>query len=259
MSNVCIIPARGGSKRIVKKNIKKFHGKPIIDYPIEAATQSNMFDEIIVSTEDQEIEDHALSRGCTVWHRDQRLAGDHTPVSAVILDALEDVSATYACVLTPTAAFVTDAHINNSFITMTKFAYQDRLGHKISPTTCMAAVVTEHSNRLLREDGFRWLHPVNPFYRNTRTQDMPKAVRDAGCLYWVDVLKFRQNPELWSNRTVAYYINQWRAIDIDTPDDWIMAELVYQALQLRKIKAKLDGKPESFLYEEDDRDYIIDE
>ncbi len=224
---LCIIPARGGSKRIPRKNIKDFQGKPIISYSIESALNSGCFDRVIVSTDDKEIAKVARQYGAeTPFVRPLELADDYAGTIPVIKQAIEwfeenDTTPQMVCCLYATAPFVTPEILKNAFqqlqcseadycFSVTSFASPIQRALKITQT-----------NRL------EMFHPEN---FNIRSQDLEEAYHDAGQFYWGTPKAFKQQTPLFSEAASPYVLPRYLVQDMDTPEDWIRAELMYQAL-----------------------------
>jgi len=225
MDRIAIIPARGGSKRIPRKNIKPFLGKPIIAYSIEAALNSNLFDEVMVSTDDEEIAEVAKKYGASVpFFRSKENADDH----ATLNDVLEEVMQGYeqlgkkydiGCCLLPTAPFITEGNlqkgynllISNTFDSvrpMARFSYPIQRAFKLG---AKGQVVMMH-----------------PELYKVRSQDLEVAYHDTGQFYW-----FRIPTLLKSSNRGAFEIAETEFQDIDTLTDWKLAEIKYQYLQKR--------------------------
>jgi N-acylneuraminate cytidylyltransferase len=228
MSNraIAIITARGGSKRILRKNIKDFCGKPMIAWPIEAVKVSGLFDHIIVSTDDTEIAEVAKEWGAEVpFMRPPELSDDHASTDSVVLHAVQESqriygSLRYGCCVYPTSPFLTTGDLNRGLDML--------LAHK---ATSAFPVVRydfpiEHAFLL---DGARpcarWPDKVNE-----RSQDLPDHYHDAGMFYWFDVEKFLAGSRLFCDDSVAFVIPSVRCQDINTPEDWEHAEIKFRAI-----------------------------
>jgi len=227
--NIAIIPARGGSKRIPGKNIKIFAGKPIIAYSILAALESELFDRVIVSTDSLEIAKVAKEFGAEVpFLRDAALAGDFTGTDEVLVDALEIVQnqmncpVKYLCCLYATAPFVRGKDLRRG--------YQDL----VESGAGTAFTVTNYSAPIFRSlklnDQGR-LVMIWPEFRNERSQDLPEAFHDAGQFYWADAQYYLKEKKLWSDDALPIYVDRQRVEDIDTPEDWIIAEKKFTLLE----------------------------
>jgi len=222
-----IIPARSGSKRIPGKNIKAFAGRPMIEYAIETAAKSDLFDEILVSTDSQEVQEIAIAAGASApFLRPEALSDDLTTTSAVLVHALNALglanSGGIACCIYSTTPFVLPQDLHD--------------GLKILASTGAASVFAAAEfaapvHRAFRQSKDGVLNLMWPEYRDTRTQDLPRAFHDAGQFYWVEIENFLKNPALLTPTSRAVEIPRWRAHDLDTPDDWRRAELVFTALR----------------------------
>lgn len=227
--NVAIITARGGSKRIPGKNYKKFAGKPMIAWPIEAAKKSGVFERIIVSTDSDEIARVALEYGAEVpFRRPAELADDLTPTAPVLAHALEWLCANgtepqYLCCLYPTSPFVRPDDLKRGLEIL-----------KESGAPC-AQSVTTFDFPILRAfkqmpDGslaFNW-----PEHEMTRSQDLPEFYHDAGQFYWFRVSDFQEQKRLVMPGARPVVLPRKRVQDLDTPEDWEAAEMMAQALGL---------------------------
>ena len=227
MKNLCIIPARGGSKRIPRKNVKEFLGKPIIAYSIEAALKSGLFDEVMVSTDDQEIAEIARQYGASVpFMRSAETANDF----ATTKDVLEEVLTGYQklgksfdamCCIYATAPLITAQDVKDAYGRLTQ-----------SDFTCVYPVV-QFSYPIWRcldvaEDGSMKRHW--PEYENSRSQDLPKEYHDTGTFYWY---KLKDNA-IQFGKIGAIIVPEERVQDIDTETDWLLAELKFKMLNERK-------------------------
>lgn len=225
---VAIIPARGGSKRIPRKNIRLFAGRPIIAYSIAAARASGLFDEVIVSTDDDEIAEIAQQHGAAVpFRRPPDLADDHATTVVVIRHALEwfagngrDID--LACCIYATAPFLRAADLG------------DGLAKLLDSGRSFAFSVTAFEFPIqralrLRPDGA--LDAFAPEHANTRSQDLEPAYHDAGQFYWGRAAAFREGRVLFSPESVPVILPRYLVHDIDTEEDWVRAELAYRALR----------------------------
>lgn len=222
MKNLCIIPARGGSKRIPRKNIKLFMGKPILAYSIEAALKSKLFDEVMVSTDDKEIASIALSYGAKVpFMRSARTSNDYAGLSDVIDEVLDQYNEigqhfdNWCCILS-TAPFVTNSLISSSYNVFINNVF-DTLRPVVKFSYPIQRAFT------MRENGK--VSFMYPEYSQTRSQDLETAYHDAGLFYWGTVAKgFKGN--VWG----GFEIDENYCQDIDTESDWTIAEIKYKAL-----------------------------
>jgi N-acylneuraminate cytidylyltransferase len=226
--NICIIPARGGSKRIPRKNIKKFCGKSMIGYSIEAALESKCFDKVIVSTEDAEIAEVSKSFGAEVpFIRPSELANDYIGTIPVIRHAIEwcndqgwqlrDVCCLYA-----TAPFVQAGAIQESYSQFRK----EGVDYCFTVTSFASPI--QRAIRITKENRVDMFNPEN---FNVRSQDLEEAYHDAGQFYWGSANSFKKNKLLFSIKSMPYILPRYLVQDIDTIEDWVGAENMYQALK----------------------------
>lgn len=226
--NVCIIPARGGSKRIPKKNIREFCGKPMIAHSIEAAKASGAFERIIVTTDSAEIAGVARQWGAEVpFMRPPEFSDDHATTDAVIIHALKclkegGVGVEYACCLYATAPFVQPDYLNKGLELL-----------KSTGATTGFSVTTFPSPifRGLRINEAGFLEMIWPEHRLTRSQDLPEAYHDAGQFYWLNVTKYMEAPRIYATDSVPIILPRHLVQDIDTFEDWTRAEMMYKQLQ----------------------------
>lgn len=213
---VAVIPARGGSKRIPRKNVKPFRGKPIIAYSIEAALRSGQFDKVLVTTDDEEIADTALAHGAHgVLPREGYLAGDKATLGEVMSGAVTELGGDdpYCCILA-TAPLVQPEDIIE--------------GRKmLEPGWDFVFSATEyafpvHRSLLQRPDG--GVEMLFPQHRLTRSQDLPTVIHDAGQFYWGTADAWRSMAPIFSDRARPVLLPRIRVVDIDTPEDWEIAE-----------------------------------
>lgn len=230
MGNLAIIPARGGSKRIPRKNIKEFLGKPIISYSIDAALRSGLFDEVMVSTEDKMIADIALQYGaCVPFYRSVENADDY----ATTLEVIDEVIERYKqegkkfdniCCIYPTAPFVSSSKLIEAFKLL--------IDQKYDAVVPVMAFSFPIQRSLKLEDGK--LSYNFPEYENSRSQDLEKLYHDTGQFYFLKVSELKQNKSLVPSHTGAIVISEMEAQDIDNENDWKLAELKYELLQNTK-------------------------
>ena len=224
---VALIPARGGSQRIPGKNIKNFHGKPMIAWSIAAARASGLFDEILVSTDDEAIA--AIAEECgavTPFRRPAALSDNQAITDTVVLHALEWLADAgrepeYLCCIYPTAPLLTGSDIVKVFT-----ALQESNAH----SAITAATFTHPVWRAMRQANDGYANYQWPEHRSARSQDLPELIHDAGQCYWVRVDAYRRDPRLINDRTVPVVLPRWRVQDIDTEEDWVMTERLF-ALQ----------------------------
>lgn len=228
MRVVAIIPARGGSKRIPRKNIRGFLGKPIIAYSIEAARDSNLFERILVSTDDEEIATVARHCGAEApFVRPPQLADDHTGTNAVVAHALrwldqQGSPASIACCIYATAPFVSAEAL--------------REGRRLllDSGKSFAFSVTRYEfpvQRALRLRADGSVEALQPQHESIRSQDFEPAWHDAGQFYWGRAEAFLDARPLHDGSSVGVPIPRHRVQDIDTLEDWDRAEAMYRALK----------------------------
>ncbi|GAA4430941.1 pseudaminic acid cytidylyltransferase [Pontibacter saemangeumensis] len=227
MKRIAIIPARGGSKRIPRKNIRDFLGKPIIAYSIEAALESGLFEQVMVSTDDGEIAEVARRYGARVpFLRSTATSDDFATTAAVLTEVLLAYATSgetydYGCCIYPTAPLVKTAFIRSAFELLTAKQYDSvfpvlRYGYPIW--------------RSLRIEGgkavMNW-----PEHLGSRSQDLPTAFHDAGQFYWFSVKGFLEKQALFTDNTGAVELSELEVQDIDNLTDWKMAEMKYKLMQ----------------------------
>jgi pseudaminic acid cytidylyltransferase len=220
--NIAIIPARGGSKRIPRKNIKEFNGKPMIAYSIEKALDTNLFDKVIVSTDDEEIAKVAESFGAEIpFIRPKDLADDFIGINPVINHALRNVQTDnykYACCIFATSPLLMiddlkESHkliLENEYkfiFSATDFPHPIQRGFKV-------------------KDNRKGLEMLFPEHYLTRSQDFPEWMHDAGQFYWGDIDSWLEESMSFDENSFAYKLPMWRVQDIDTFGDWERAEML---------------------------------
>lgn len=231
--NIAVIPARGGSKRIPKKNIRQFCGKPIISYSIKAAKETNLFDRIIVSTDSEEIAEVAKTYDAEVpFIRPAELSDDFTGTIPVLLHALNWLSkhgfaTDYFCCIYATAPFVRSEHLIEGLNLLKK---------RNATTAFSVATFSYPIFRALKIGDNGRIEMFWPEYENSRSNDLPEAYHDAGQFYWGDTDKFVRVKTFFSADAVPIVIPRYLVQDIDTPEDWETAEKMYSVLQMDKIK-----------------------
>ncbi|GLR18856.1 pseudaminic acid cytidylyltransferase [Portibacter lacus] len=224
MNILCVIPARGGSKRIPRKNIKPFLGKPIISYAISAAIESEVFSEIMVSSEDTEITSVAIKSGAKVpFKRSIENADDFSTTADVLLEVLNqyqniDQHFEYACCIYPTAPFVTGANLREAF----------KILKEQEKDVVIPVLSYEHPIQRALSIVNGKLEMVNPENATIRSQDLPQRYHDSGQFYFFKVANFLAQNTLWMKNAGAIILSHFDAHDIDTPSDWKMAELKFE-------------------------------
>jgi N-acylneuraminate cytidylyltransferase len=226
--NICVIPARGGSKRIPRKNIKEFNGKPIIAYSIEAALKSNCFDQVIVSTDDVEIVEVAKKYGAQVpFIRPTELSNDYAGTIPVIKHAIEwleenNNSIESVCCLYATAPFIQPQTISRAFQRL----QESKTDYCFSATSFTFPI--QRAIRITQNDKVEMFYPE---YFNVRSQDLEEAYHDAGQFYWGKAQAFKDELPIFSEVATSYILPRYLVQDIDTKEDWIRAEAMYKTLQ----------------------------
>lgn len=224
---IAVIPARGGSKRIPRKNIKNFSGHPMIAYAIRAAQKSQLFDRVIVSTDDSEIAEIAKSFGGEVpFIRPAALANDHTPTVPVIAHAIEELNIQgsapdFVCCIYPSVPLIRPDDLAEAY----QLLLSSKAGYCYPVTEYPSAI-----QRAMRRTPNGDLRPLYPENEWTRTQDLETFYFDAGQFYWGQASAWLSGLGLQSHGS-GLVIPQWRVVDIDTPEDWHRAELLFHALQ----------------------------
>ncbi|WP_308916538.1 pseudaminic acid cytidylyltransferase [Jannaschia sp. LMIT008] len=220
---LCVIPARGGSKRVPRKNVRPFAGRPMIEWSIAAALESGVFDRVAVSTDDPEIAEVARAAGAHVpFARPAALADDHTPTIPVIRHAIEalDAGAGPVCCLYATAPFVRAADLAAGLALLRRSGARFVLPVATFPFPVQRAVT-------LRRDGrMEMLHPEHAL---TRSQDLPETWHDAGQFYWGTRDAWFGEAPLIGPDSAALPLPRHRVQDIDTPEDWDRAEALFRA------------------------------
>lgn len=224
---IAVIPARGGSKRIPRKNIKPFAGSPMISYAINAARASGLFSHIVVSTDDEEIADISRKLGAeTPFVRPADLADDHATTASVIVHAIERCDSLgwqvgAVCCIYPAVPFLRAPDLVAAW----------KLYEASSADYCFpVAEFPSAVQRALHRDADGRLSPIDPANELVRTQDLKPAFFDAGQFYWGSKEAWLGNPRIHSNG-IGFVVPGWRAVDIDTADDWDRAELIHQIVQ----------------------------
>lgn len=224
---LCVIPARGGSKRIPRKNIKPFFGQPMLAYPIQAALKSGLFDAVVVSTEDEEIAEVARAHGAEVpFMRPDYLAQDDTATAPVLIHAVEwfalqghrveELTCIYPCTPFTTSELLQQAYCNWK--------------NSDAPYCFSVCEYPSAPQRALKQLPNGRVTSMYPEFRMTRTQDLDKAFFDAGQFYFTDAMTYQQGLSMHSEAALPFMLPRYLAHDIDTPEDWQLAELFYGLL-----------------------------
>jgi pseudaminic acid cytidylyltransferase len=231
MNKVAIIPARGGSKRIPRKNIKTFAGQPIIAYSINAAITSNLFDRIILSTDSEQIAEVGSSYGAEVpFMRPAELSDDFTGTAEVLIHSLNwltenDKFYPYFCCIYPTAPFLEKEYLVKGFNILRKNNATSAFSVTSFPYPIFRALKIEANNRIK----MFW-----PEHLHSRSNDLPDAYHDAGQFYWCDTKKFLKEKIVFSSDSVPVVLPRNLVQDIDTHEDWETAEKLYRAFKSHK-------------------------
>ena len=227
MNALAVITARGGSKRIPRKNVKPFLGKPIIQYSIEAAKESGIFSEIMVSTDDKEIAQISEEAGAAVpFYRSEASSNDFATTLDVLLEVVSEYEKRgkhfdYLCCIYPTAPFVTGQAIKTAMETLEN-EHADTVFPVVKfsfpPQRCMVV-----------EDGL--LKAKWPEYTQMRSQDLEPFYHDCGQFYCININSFLKQKKLMMDRVLPFYQDEINVQDIDTMEDWQIAEMKYKILK----------------------------
>ena len=224
---LAVIPARGGSKRIPRKNIKDFCGKPVIAWSIEAANASGLFDRIIVSTDDAEIAEVSKQWGAEVpFKRPDELANDYAGTTEVIAHATQwaleqgsDVDA--VCCVYATAPFIQVADLKRGWEALDSGDW----AYAFTATDFAAPIF-----RAFKQTAGGGIEMFFPEHFSTRSQDLPRALHDAGQFYWGRSSAWIEGKRVFDRTSIPIIIPRWRVQDIDTEEDWLRAELMLRAI-----------------------------
>lgn len=226
MKSLAIIPARGGSKRIPRKNIRPFLDKPIMAYSIEAALASGLFAEVMVSTDDEEIARVAREHGASVPFMRSTEASDDFATTAQVLEEVliqykaQGKSFEAACCLYPTAPFVTAALLQESYIRLSEGDFDT-----VFPVLKYSYPIWRSLKVEQGKAAMNW-----PEHLSSRSQDLPAAFHDAGQFYWLRVDAFLKDKRLFTDNSGVIERSELEAQDIDSETDWKLAELKYKLL-----------------------------
>ena len=231
MRILAIIPARGGSKRIPRKNIREFAGRPMIQHSIDAARLAGCFEEIMVSTDDEEIAHIARHAGAKVpFMRSEATANDFATTADVINEVLDRYASQgrefdAICCLYATAPFVSPRRLLQGAAIIES-------GEAKGAFTCVR--YSYPIQRCLVRDNEGYVKMMFPEYATTRTQDLQPTYHDAGQFYFITVESFRKHNTLWAPETLPIVLPESEVQDIDTPEDWEIAEMKYETNRLPK-------------------------
>jgi pseudaminic acid cytidylyltransferase len=233
--SVAIIPARGGSKRIPKKNIKEFYGKPLIVYSIQAAIESDIFDRIIVTTDDGEIASIAKKYGAEVpFVRPKELGDDFSTIGDVVKHALRwlkenDIKYDYACTIYATVPLLQSIYLKEALSCLKKSNAVNVFGAATMPFPI------QRSFKITENGRCKMFWPEN---YTARSQDLEEAYQDAGQFYWTDLNK-ASSENMFGDESIPIILPRYLVQDIDTPEDWEEAELKYESYKLKKERGIL--------------------
>lgn len=226
MSAVAIIPARGGSKRIPGKNIRDFLGKPILAYSIQAALESKLFDEVMVSTDDEEIASIANTYGANVpFFRSDQNSNDFATTVDVLIEVISQYKGSgklfdFGCCIYPTAPFVTAQRLIEGYELLVKNKYDS-----VFPITKFSYPIWRALK--IEKEKVKMIWPEN---MTKRTQDLPAAYQDAGQWYWSTCDKLLLNKCLWTDNSFGLELSDFETQDIDNEHDWRLAELKFSQI-----------------------------
>jgi len=223
--NVAIIPARGGSKRIPRKNVKPFLGKPMIAWSIETARRAGCFDRIVVSTDDEEIAEVATRNGAEApFRRPAALASDHAATVPVVAHAIEWLrqqgqAPDPVCCIYPTAPLMAADDLRRGLVLLRETGAD----YVVACTTYAYPI-----QRALRRDEAGRVAMLWPEHAATRSQDLPQVLHDAGQFYWGRAQAFVEGRTILGPAAAPLMVDRHRVQDIDTPEDWNLAEMLYR-------------------------------
>ena len=233
--NIAIIPARGGSKRIPRKNIRIFSGKPIIAWPIIAAKSSNIFDKVIVSTDDDEIAEVSRNNGAEIpFIRPKELSDDFTGTIPVIKHAINFLNKNSSkvenvCCIYATAPFVEEKYLLEGFKELKKNDVEYTFSVTSFPFPIQRAIRISENNRT------EMIFPEN---FNKRSQDFDEIYHDAGQFYWGKSSAWLEDKVLFANHSIPIKIPRYKVQDIDNEEDWIRAENMFNLIKNKNINNK---------------------
>lgn len=230
---IAVIPARGGSKRIPRKNVRPFHGRPMIAWPIAAALETGLFDHVVVSTDDPEIAEIAVAEGASApFLRPPELADDFTgviPVIAHAMTALEEImgeTPELVCAIYATAPFLSPVDLVRGHTAILDAPAQD---YAISVTPF--AFPVQRALKAVHSETGPGLAPLYPEFIRSRSQDLEEAFHDAAQFFWCRPSALIEHAPVFSPRSIPIMIAPERVQDIDTEYDWRRAELMFEALR----------------------------
>jgi pseudaminic acid cytidylyltransferase len=224
--SVAIIPARGGSKRIPRKNIKDFYGKPLIAYSIEVALESKIFDKVVVSTDDNEIADIAKKYGAEVIIRPKELADDYIGTWEVIDHAVDYLKKSgeefdFVCTIYATAPFLQSQYLKEGF---------EKLKNSDAINAFSATTMPFPIQRTFKLNDNGRCEMFTPEYYSSRSQDLEEAYQDAGQFYWSKIGQ-KSDEIFFGKDSIPIILPRYLVQDIDTIEDWKRAEMMYEVIK----------------------------
>lgn len=223
---IAVIPARGGSKRIVGKNVRSFAGKPLIAYSLAAAKESQLFDEIIVTTDSLDIAEISLEYGATyIVERPQELSDDFVGTFPVVQHAIETYQSRvgqveYVCCIYATAPFLSASKLEEGFALLSQAPAQ-----QFAFSVASFAFPIQRAIRLYQSG----VEPIDASQMGKRSQDLEECYHDAGQFYWGRTNAYLDNLPMFAEHSIPVILPRYLVQDIDTPEDWERAELMYRA------------------------------
>ena len=225
--SIAIIPARGGSKRIPKKNIKDFLGKPIIAYSIETAIKSKLFDEVMVSTDDMQVAEISKLLGAKIpFMRSKENSNDYAGTADVLVEVLKEyknrnINFDYCCCIYPTAPFITPEKLKESFELFKVKDYDS-----LFPVVKYSYPI-QRSYKFLNDK----ISMVWPENYSKRSQDLEQIYHDAGQFYWLKLEEFIKKKQIYNDNTGTIILSELEVQDIDSEEDWKLAEMKFKLLK----------------------------
>ena len=226
--NLCVIPARSGSKRIPNKNVKLFYGKPIIAWSIESALKSNLFDDVIVSTDSEKIAEVAIALGANVpFMRTKELSDDHTPTISVMQNAIKEYEKlyflpNYVCCLYPAAPLSQAVHLKQSFSML--------LDNSEKNVYCLSiAEFPSEIDRALKINSKSMLEPLFKHNQFKRSQDLESYYYDAGQFYWASANTWLTKNKVHED-SIGFVLPKGLVVDINSDEDWKLAEILFRSI-----------------------------
>jgi|SaaInlStandDraft_1057018.scaffolds.fasta_scaffold186480_1 pseudaminic acid cytidylyltransferase len=232
MGALCVIPARGGSKRIPRKNIRPFLGKPIIAYVIQSAIEAQAFEEVMVSTDDKEISEISRKYGAEVpFFRSKVTSGDMIGLAEVLIEVLSSYGKIgkvfdQVCCILPTSPLLSSARIKDSVGKLNKSNEIDAV-----VSVCQYDSPIQRAMKINKQEELAMIWPEN---RLVRTQDLEPSYHDAGQIYTIRTEVLKETRSLFPPRSMAEILSSNLVQDIDNESDWVLAEIKYRILNVKK-------------------------